>query len=173
MIKLTDKQKKFVEEYLIDLNATQAAIRAGYSEKTAGKIGHQLLEKTRTQEAIQKAKDRRSKRTEITQDMVLKELALIGFSDMRNYVDFNRDGVTLKELSDISEEHSKTISEVSHGSNSEGTNVKFKLYDKRAALVDIGKHLGMFVEKLNVDVNLKVGLANRIKAGKERVKNVS
>lgn len=110
-------------------------------------------------------------RTEITQDIVLKELALIGFSDMRNYVDFGPEGVILKELYDISEKHSKAISEVLHSSSSEGTNVKFKLYDKRAALVDIGKHLGMFVEKLNVDVNLKVGLANRIKAGKERVKN--
>ena len=78
--RLTDKQKRFVEEYLVDLNATQAAIRAGYSAKNADKIGHELLGKTRVSEAIHAAMDERSVRTGITQDRVLQELAAIGFS---------------------------------------------------------------------------------------------
>lgn len=70
--KLTDKQKLFVGEYLVDLNATNAAIRAGYSKKNADKIGSQLLGKARVHEAIQKAMDKRSKRTEIKADSVLE-----------------------------------------------------------------------------------------------------
>lgn len=73
---LTDKQKRFIEEYLIDLNATQAAIRAGYSKKTAMEQGHQLLQKTSVQNAIQLAQNKRSKRVEITQDDVINGLML-------------------------------------------------------------------------------------------------
>lgn len=72
--KLTDRQQRFVEEYLVDLNATQAAIRAGYSQKSADKIGAQLLGKTRVAEAISKAKQKRATRTNITQDMIIKEV---------------------------------------------------------------------------------------------------
>lgn len=72
--KLTDKQQRFVEEYLVDLNATQAAIRAGYSQKTASRIGPELLGKTCVSEAISKAKQKRSTRIGITQDMVVKEV---------------------------------------------------------------------------------------------------
>ena len=80
-VKLTDKQRTFVEEYLVDLNATQAAIRAGYSEKTAKDIGCQNLAKLYIQDAIALAMDERSERTEITSDNVLKEIAKIGFSE--------------------------------------------------------------------------------------------
>jgi phage terminase small subunit len=72
--RLTDKQQRFVAEYLVDLNATQAAIRAGYSAKNADKIGSQLLGKTRVSEAIQAGKTARIERTEITQDYVLRKL---------------------------------------------------------------------------------------------------
>jgi phage terminase small subunit len=68
---LTPKQQRFVEEYLIDLNATQAAIRAGYSEKNADKIGSQLLGKTRVAASIREAQEKRTRRTEITADYVL------------------------------------------------------------------------------------------------------
>lgn len=68
---LSDKQQKFVDEYLIDLNATQAAIRAGYSEKTAQQIGSENLSKPVIAESIQKAFEDRSRRTEVTQDYVL------------------------------------------------------------------------------------------------------
>lgn len=79
--KLTPKQKKFIDEYLLDLNATQAAIRAGYSAKTANRIGPQLLVKSWISEEIQKAMQRREKRTEITVDRVVKELAAIALDD--------------------------------------------------------------------------------------------
>ena len=75
---LTAKQARFVQEYLIDLNATQAAIRAGYSKRTAYSQGQRLLKKVEIQKVIQDAKDRRADRTEITQDKVLKNIVRIG-----------------------------------------------------------------------------------------------
>jgi len=82
MAKLTNKQARFVDEYLVDLNATQAAIRAGYSEKTAMEQGYQLLQKTSVQERIQILMNERSKRTEITADQVLEGIADIAFAEI-------------------------------------------------------------------------------------------
>ena len=80
---MTPKQAAFVDEYLIDLNATQAAIRAGYSAKTAGWIGNQQLAKTHISAEIAKRMEDRSKRTEITQDRVLTDIELIKQDAMR------------------------------------------------------------------------------------------
>lgn len=86
---MTPKQAAFVDEYLIDLNATQAAIRAGYSAKTAGWIGNQQLAKTHISAAIAKRMEDRSKRTEITQDRVLTDIELIKQDAMRKAYDKN------------------------------------------------------------------------------------
>ena len=72
--KLTPKQARFVAEYLVDLNATQAAIRAGYSRKTADSIGLQLLRKTQVALAIQKAQEDRARRVELTQDEIIRDI---------------------------------------------------------------------------------------------------
>lgn len=90
MAGLTPKQARFVEEYLVDLNATQAAIRAGYSARTAGQTSFELLKKPEIQILISEAQKKRSKRTEITQDRVLQELAKLGFGDIRDI--FSDDG---------------------------------------------------------------------------------
>ena len=90
MAKLTPKQERFVAEYLIDLNATQAALRAGYSEKNAGKIGFQLLEKTRIQAAIHAEMKKRGQRTEITADMVLKRWWDIATADPNDIIHLRR-----------------------------------------------------------------------------------
>ena len=82
MAKLTPKQERFCEEYLIDLNATQAAIRAGYSANTAREQGAQNLSKLNIQEKIAELQAERSKRTEITQDRVVKELAAMAFAKL-------------------------------------------------------------------------------------------
>lgn len=160
---LRDKQRRFVEEYLVDLNATQAAIRAGYSQKTAGQIGEQNLKKLEIAQAIQEAQAERSKRTEITQDMVLRELAKIGFSDIRKIVRWGKTelrvtdagddegevtepyhGLALVSADEIDDDTAAAISEISEGR--EG--LKVKLHDKKGALVDIGRHLGMFKDRV-------------------------
>lgn len=85
--KLTPKQEAFVSEYLIDLNATQAAIRAGYSQKNAGKIGPELLGKTRIAEAIHRAMEKRQERTEVTQDYVISKLKEIADKEASDYTE--------------------------------------------------------------------------------------
>lgn len=85
---MTDKQKRFCEEYLIDLNATKAALRAGYSEKTAGSIGCENLMKPEISEYIEKLRAEQSKRTGITADRVLAELSKLGFADMAEVESF-------------------------------------------------------------------------------------
>lgn len=159
---LTPKQRRFVEEYLIDLNATQAAIRAGYSQRRAQEIGWQLLHKTAVQVAIQAAMDERSKRTEITQDMVVKELALIGFANMADFVKVDDSGmIQANPLDTLEDGKSRIIRKVREKrvikSTAEGDQVldatyEFELCDKVKSLELLGKHLGMFTEKREIDL---------------------
>lgn len=147
MADLTPRQRLFVKEYLVDLNATQAAKRAGYSLKTADKQGFQLLEKARIQEAIQAEMKEREKRTEITADRVLQELARIGFSDIGDFVDYGPAGVTIKESSEVD---TKALAEVSEKRSDKGSTVTFKLHDKVSALEKLGRHLGLFKDKVEL-----------------------
>lgn len=165
---MTPKQQRFVEEYLVDLNATQAAIRAGYSSDTAHSIGHENLSKPEIAAGIREGMAVRSMRTNITQDQVLRELARIGFVDIRKVVTwtngasgFNEDEaeetgevrisianfVMLTPSDQIDAETAAAISEVSQ--TKDGA-LKVKMHDKRAALVDLGRHLGMFKDKVEV-----------------------
>jgi phage terminase small subunit len=75
--KLTDKQKRFVKEYLIDSNATQACIRAGYSKKNADKIGPELLGNSRVREAVDKAQQKQSDKLQITAESIINDLSYI------------------------------------------------------------------------------------------------
>lgn len=128
MANLTPKQQRFVEEYLIDLNATQAAIRAGYSEKTAQEQSSRLLSNVMVQEAVQKAKNKLSERTELTVDMVVQGL--------------------LKEAQDYA------------GGSTQSARV--------SAWAHLGKHLGMFKDKIEhsgdpnnpINMSLKVVFEN-------------
>jgi phage terminase small subunit len=147
---LTPKQKRFVEEYLIDLNATQAAIRAGYSEKTARVIGPENLLKPAVAELVEQAFKERAKATEITADMVLAELARVGFSNMSNYARWNEHGVLLTDSEKLTDDAARCVAEVSQTVTAEGGTVKFKLHDKVSALEKLGRHLGMFKEKVEI-----------------------
>lgn len=151
---MTKKQKTFVEEYLIDLNATQAAIRAGYSPDSAADIGYENLRKPEIRARIEKAMAERSKRTGINQDRVLMELARIGFAKITDVIDPD----TAKVKENATEDDLACIQSIKIKSGEYGTEREVKLYDKRSALVDIGKHLGMFKEnvKLNVEVSEKL-----------------
>ena len=149
---LNAKQARFVEEYLIDLNATQAAIRAGYSERTAKQQGQRLLTNVDVAAAVSAGQKARSARTEITQDRVLEELAKIGFSDLRKV--FTPAGGIL-DPQDWDDETAGAISSLEvvrrhQGDKDEdGNNLveythKIKVWDKLSALEKLGKHLGMF-----------------------------
>jgi phage terminase small subunit len=83
---LTPKQERFVLEYLVDLNATQAAMRAGYSKKTAQEQSSRLLSNVMVSEAIAKGMQALAKQTGVTAERVIAELALVGFANMGNYL---------------------------------------------------------------------------------------
>ena len=148
--KLTPKQKYFVEEYMIDLNATKAAIRAGYSEKTASRIGPELLGKTCISNAIEKAQLARSSRTEVTADRVVKELARIAFVDARQIFTWGPGGVSLRPSEALTDDEAAIVAEVSETTSESGGNIKIKRFDKLKALELLGKHLGMFVDKREI-----------------------
>lgn len=163
-MKLTEKQKAFVREYLVDLNATQAAIRAGYSEKTARQAGHRMLTNVDIQQAIQSALQKREQKLEITQQSVVNELAKIGFANMADYMRVGPGGDPVLDFSKLTRDQSAALSEVTVEDFTDGRGddardvrrVKFKLADKRAALVDIGRHLGMFPNKLEIKGKVQV-----------------
>lgn len=149
MANLTPKQQRFVEEYLIDLNATQAAIRAGYSEKTAKEIGSENLTKPNIQKAIEEAQNKRAERTEITQDYVLGNIQKVVERCMQQEAVMARDGSPL--LVEGPEGDLACLFE-------------FKESGALKGLELLGKHLGMFKDKIEhtgkdggpIDLSLKV-----------------
>jgi phage terminase small subunit len=153
--KLTAKQAAFVQEYLIDLNATGAARRAGYSAKTANEQGARLLTNVSVYSHIQAAMKEREKRTHITQDRVLQELARLAFSDLRKA--FNDDG-TLKKPHDWDDDTAAAMAGVDTSTTAIGgaedpatlTTKKVKVFDKSTALTLAMRHLGMLNDKLEL-----------------------
>ena len=168
MAKLTPKQKAFVQEYLIDLNATQAAIRAGYSQKTADVQGVRLLGNVKVQSALNEAMKNREIRTEITQDKVLKELAKIAFSsgadfaqvvtqkrkkrlwddEAQEYIEkeVEEQFVELIDTDELPADKKAAISGIKEGKYG----IEVSSCDKVKALELIGKHLGMFKDKVEI-----------------------
>lgn len=152
---MTKKQRLFVTEYLIDLNATQAAIRAGYSVDTAGEIGHENLKKPEIQKAIAKAMAERSKRTGVNQDRVVQELAKLAFINMTDVIDGNG-----KIKDDATEDDKACIESIKYkkSDTDTGTSVEreVKIGSKLKALELLGKHLCMWNDKMDVNVAVPI-----------------
>lgn len=150
---MTPKQARFVAEYLIDLNATQAAIRAGFSRRTARQIGERLLTKVDIAHAVEVAMAERSRRTDITPDRVLQEVAKLAFLDIAGA--FNADG-SLKPLHEIDPDTRAALAglEVAEITGEDGHIVgrikKLKLADKTASLTLLMRHLGMLNDKVKL-----------------------
>lgn len=160
---LNDRQRAFVQEYLVDMNGAQAAIRAGYSAHTARHQAARLLAHANIKAELDKGRAERAQRTQITADKVLEELAKIGFANIGDFV--TMDGGTKIEFSDVRYEQLAALSSVEteerferdeDGDFQRVVRTKVKLWDKRAALVDIGKHLGMFTEKFDMSGSVKI-----------------
>lgn len=147
---MTDKQIKFCEEYLIDLNATQAAIRAGYSTKTADTQGPRLLQNVGVRARIDEAMAEQSRRTGVNADRVIKELARIGFVNPTDVI--NTDKVTINR--DASRDDTAAIASVKMkvSDSEQGSCIEreIKFHDKNKSLELLGRHLGMFNDKLNI-----------------------
>ncbi|MCD7998984.1 MAG: terminase small subunit [Clostridiales bacterium] len=146
---MTQKQKRFIEEYLIDLNATQAAIRAGYSPDTAYSIGQENLNKPEIKTHIDRAMAERSKRTGVNAERVIQELAKIAFVNATEVIDPKT--ATVKE--DALPEDTAAIQSVKVKTFGEdGLEREIKMADKLKALELLGKHLGMYQNNLSVTV---------------------
>ena len=147
---LTAKQERFVEEYVKNSNATQAAIKAGYSKKNADKIGHELLGKTGVKCAIKEAKAKVSKKCGISTERNVKEYQCIAFLNIMDVMDVERDGsIVIKSLDEMPESAQRSISEITQFQLPDGGGIAFKVkfYDKLKALRDLGQMNGDFIEK--------------------------
>jgi phage terminase small subunit len=175
--KLTPKQQRFVEEYLIDMNGTQAAIRAGYSERTACEQASRLLANVKIQEAVALARTIVSEKAGITVERVLREMGRLAFVDVRKLYD--ADG-RLLSIHDIDDETAAAISSIevdqlfddeepdeslegqphggalkrSRSGNILGKTSKVKLLDKKGALESLMKHLGLYKDGATVINNI-------------------
>ena len=156
--KLTPKQARFVAEYLNDLNATQAAIRAGYSKRSACSQAFDLLRKPEIAAAVQARREKLAEKLEVTQELVVAELAKIGFANMADYMRAGPDGDPFLDFSALTRDQAAALTEVTVDDFVDGRSedaravrrVKFKLADKRAALVDLGRYLGIFSDKVEL-----------------------
>jgi phage terminase small subunit len=153
---LSEQRQRFVEEYLTDLNGTQAAIRAGYSVKTAQEQSSRLLSNVMVQEAISKAMAARSKRTGVNQDRVVLELARIAFVNIEDVVDTD----TGKILPNATRDDLACVEGIKYkeSDNQYGGSVEreVKVASKLKALELLGKHLGMWNDKLDVNITQPV-----------------
>ena len=148
---LTEKEAVFCREYLIDLNATQAAIRAGYSARSAQDNAYRLIKRPHVRCEIDRLMAERSRRTGVTADRVLQELARIAFANPNDVLDLEngtvREGLSDDDAALIAGVKFKVVP------NREGQSVEreIKLYDKVKALELLGRHLSLFEDKLKVD----------------------
>jgi phage terminase small subunit len=177
MNKLTHKQQRFIAEYVIDGNATQAAIRAGYSGNRAKEIGYENLTKPHIKALIEQKQKEQTEKAGVTAEAVIKELASIGFSKVTDYLevkdyevligyendsDGNQDvsrpttrtirGVEVYKTVDVPEEKQSAIAEIRQTKDG----ISLKLYDKTKALELLGRNLGIFKDRLEVDGELSV-----------------
>lgn len=150
-------QRRFVAEYVIDLNATQAAIRAGYSAQTANQQSSRLLAHVKIKAAIEAALEAKRNRALVSQDEVVRELARIAFSDVWHYQ--QGEGRALEVIQGAPDGASRAVASVKHKTRTipqEGAEpivhheVEYRLWDKNTALANLAKHLGMFIERHEV-----------------------
>lgn len=151
---LTPKQARFVQEYVIDLNGKQAAIRSGVPPKNAETQGSKWLRNSKVRSAVDEAMAQQQARTAITQDRVLGELALLAFSDIGHYR-FDAAAGKVKVLKGAPRGARRAISSIEietfQGENGTTTKAKIKLWPKPGPLELAGKHVGLFIEKKETD----------------------
>ncbi len=137
---MTSKQRAFVREYLLDRNATQSAIRAGYSSRTARSQGHRLLTNADISKEIEKLNLEAEKRLQVTRDQILQELASIGFMNLKDFFEWDAHGIRLKPIEQIPPRALPAIRALNFRENT----VSLAMSDKIRALQLLGEHFGLF-----------------------------
>lgn len=160
---LNDKQKLFCEHYLISFNATQAAIKAGYSKNSAYSQAHDLLKKPEIQKYLQSKKERIAAKLEITQERTMQEIGRIAFSDIRKILTARNTIIPIASLDDDTAAalSSLQVDELYAGSEGQkywvGQSKKIRMYDKTKALEMLAKHFGIYQEQGPVSLSVKIG----------------
>lgn len=148
---MTTRQLKFIEEYLVDFNATRAAISAGYSQKTARAQATRLLTNADVSVELTRRKTEMAESVQLTQKQVLDELLALGFSDVTDYLDIlDASELQLKDLSALPKTLRKAISSIKLGKNG----LELKLYDKLRALELLGRYTGLFDNKPDTTIQV-------------------
>ena len=146
---MTDKQKIFADEYLIDLNATRS-YRVAYpsvkKDETAAQAGSRMLRNVKVAKYISDRMKERQERTEVTQDRVVQELAASAFAKATDYVEIRGGRVVIKDTSQLEDNQIRAIAGIKEGANG----IEIKLNDKEKALELLGRHLGMWNDKLDI-----------------------
>jgi phage terminase small subunit len=187
---LTEMRERFCQEFVIDLNATQAAIRAGYSEKTASSQGQRLLTFVEVQDRLKEIKQERSERTQITQDKVLVEIAIIALSNAADYAhvvekecvdtvngvlvtvrDENGEPVKYRTVEpvlteELTEEQQRALAVIKKGRDG----FEVKTHNKLDALRLLGVHLGMWNKKGELDEREQQARIDKLIAETARIK---
>lgn len=156
--KLTPKQKLFCKHYLINLNATDAAIKAGYSKKTATKQGSQLLDKTRhphIAEYLEAKMKNRAEKLDITAEKVVTEIAKIAFANSTDFLEISDGNVVIKDLSQIDTTAIAGAEEV-YDKDGIRIGVKIKFHDKVKSLDMLMRHLGQYKDKIELSVDEQI-----------------
>ena len=160
-------QKRFVDELFVDYNQTAAAIRAGYSPRSAHSIASELRDNPDIQEMIELREAQISARTGSSVERIKRELASIAFVNPKNFIETTDHGeITIKNMEDIDDIDAAAIQEITVTRGRSGTTTKLKLIDKKGPLELLGKTEGMFKDK--IEVEFKGGVAERLKRAKER-----
>lgn len=155
-LQLSPRRQRFVDEYMIDLCQSKAAARAGYSDKTARAQASLIMRDPIVQAAVRKRMQERVLATHINADRVVLELAKLAFANMADFVQKSENGDILFDFSTVTDDHLAAITELTVEEYADPTGkrqvtrTRFKLADKRAALVDLGRHIGMFKERVEL-----------------------
>lgn len=158
MADLNDKQRRFAQEYVVDFNGTQAAIRARYSPNGANVTGTRLLANPNVAAYIEGLKAELAERTMVNAEKVRIELARHAFTNMRDFVEWGPNGVTLKPSDELLEDDAAAVTEVSESFGENGRTLKFKLGHKDSALKVLAQHTGLISKEgggVNVTVNVE------------------
>lgn len=148
---LTERQKAFVKEYLVDLNGAKAARRAGYAVDTSRNEATRQLANVHVQAEIQKGMEKRGEKVDLTAERVVLELMKIAFADIKSVASWTANGVAFMPSDDLTDNISAAISEVSEKTvttkGETSTNLKVKMHDKLKALDMLARHLGMMKDR--------------------------
>ena len=164
-MKLTKKQERFVEEYLVDLNATQAAIRAGYSPDSAGTIAGENMKKPQIRARIETAMAELSRRTGVNQERVIRELARVAFVNPADVIDFDSATIATGATRDDTAAIASVKVKVIPGEAGDGVEREIRVADKLKALELLGKHFGMFTDNFRLTGELGVQIVDDVPAG--------